>query len=240
MKIAVASDHRGFSVKGKVLARLAELGHEGLDFGPESSQSVDYPDYAAKVAAAVSSGQVDRGILICGTGMGMCIVANKFPGVRAAPCHDDLTAEMSRLHNDANVLCLSADLLGDRLVNRMVEIWLKTDFEGGRHARRLEKIALYEVADRLRLGRSPATSPSAARNDRADGSVSRAPLPHGLSIGGMLGDIRRRFSGGAARMYGVRRHDATCSLRGRSGTVACCTRHGASSNGKDARWISTR
>ena len=126
MKIAVASDHRGFSVKGKVLARLAELGHEGLDFGPESSQSVDYPDYAAKVAAAVSSGQVDRGILICGTGMGMCIVANKFPGIRAAPCHDDLTAEMSRLHNDANVLCLSADLLGDRLVNRMVEIWLKT------------------------------------------------------------------------------------------------------------------
>ena len=115
MKIAVASDHRGFAVKGKILARLAELGHEGLDFGPESSQSVDYPDYAAKVAAAVSSHQVDRGILICGTGMGMCIVANKFPGIRAAPCHDDLTAEMSRLHNDANVLCLSADLLGDRL-----------------------------------------------------------------------------------------------------------------------------
>jgi ribose 5-phosphate isomerase B len=144
MKIAVASDHRGFAVKGKILSRLAELGHEGLDFGPESSQSVDYPDYAAKVAAAVSSHQVDRGILICGTGMGMCIVANKFPGIRAAPCHDDLTAEMSRLHNDANVLCLSADLLGDRLVNRMVEIWLKTEFEGGRHARRLEKIAQYE------------------------------------------------------------------------------------------------
>jgi ribose 5-phosphate isomerase B len=144
MKIAVASDHRGFAVKGKVLARLAELGHEGIDFGPENSQSVDYPDFAAKVAAAVSSKQVERGILICGTGMGMCIVANKFPGIRAAPCHDDLTAEMSRLHNDANVLCLSADLLGDRLVNRMVEIWLKTEFEGGRHARRLEKIALYE------------------------------------------------------------------------------------------------
>ncbi len=145
MRIAVASDHRGFAVKGKILARLAELGHEALDFGPESSQSVDYPDFAAKVAAAVSSGQVDRGILICGTGMGMCIVANKFAGIRAAPCHDDLTAEMSRLHNDANVLCLSADLLGDRLVNRMVEIWLKTEFEGGRHKRRLEKIAQYEA-----------------------------------------------------------------------------------------------
>src|SRR5690606_33828320 len=82
---------------------------------------------------------------ICGTGVGMCIVANKFAGVRAAPCHDDLTAEMSRMHNDANVLCLSADLLGDRLVNRMVEIWLATKFEGGRHARRLSKIAEYEM-----------------------------------------------------------------------------------------------
>jgi ribose 5-phosphate isomerase B len=145
MKIAVASDHRGFAVKGKILTHLAELGHEGLDFGPETAKSVDYPDYAAKVAMAICSKEVDRGILICGTGMGMCIVANKFPGVRAAPCHDDLTAEMSRLHNDANVLCLSADLLGERLVNRMVEIWLKTEFEGGRHARRIEKIATYET-----------------------------------------------------------------------------------------------
>jgi ribose 5-phosphate isomerase B len=145
MKIAVASDHRGFVVKGKILSLLAELGHEGLDFGPEGPESVDYPDFAAKVAVAVSGGTVERGILICGTGMGMCIVANKFAGVRAAPCHDDLTAEMSRLHNDANILCLSADLLGDRLVNRMVEIWLATDFEGGRHARRLEKIAVYET-----------------------------------------------------------------------------------------------
>jgi len=144
MKIAVASDHRGFVVKGKILAMIAGLGHEALDFGPESGESVDYPDYAAKVARAVSTGEVDRGILICGSGMGMCIVANKYPGVRAAPCHDDLTAEMSRLHNDSNVLCLSADLLGDRLVNRMVEIWLSTTFEGGRHARRLEKIARIE------------------------------------------------------------------------------------------------
>jgi ribose 5-phosphate isomerase B len=87
---------------------------------------------------------VDRGILICGTGMGMCIVANKFPGVRAANCHDDLTAENSRLHNDANVLCLSADLLGERLVNRMIEIWLKTEFEGGRHAQRVQKISQFE------------------------------------------------------------------------------------------------
>ena len=144
MKIAVASDHRGFVVKGKILALLADLGHEGFDYGPDGSESVDYPDYAARVAMDVSNGRIDRGILICGTGMGMCIVANKFPGVRAANCHDDLTAETSRLHNDANVLCLSADLLGERLVNRMVEIWLNTQFEGGRHARRLGKIAQFE------------------------------------------------------------------------------------------------
>ena len=144
MKIAVASDHRGFTVKGMVLALLSELGHDGLDHGPNSNESVDYPDFAAEVAGAVAEGTAERGILICGTGMGMCIVANKFAGVRAANCHDDLTAEMSRRHNDSNVLCLSADLLGDRLVNRMIEIWLETDFEGGRHARRVDKIAEHE------------------------------------------------------------------------------------------------
>jgi ribose 5-phosphate isomerase B len=141
MKIAVASDHRGFAIKGKILSLLKDLGEEGLDYGPESSESVDYPDFASKVAEAVSQGTIDRGILICGTGIGMCIAANKFPRIRAANCHDDLTAEMSRLHNDSNILCLSADLLGDRLVNRMVDIWVKTEFEGGRHARRVEKIS---------------------------------------------------------------------------------------------------
>ncbi len=144
MKIAVASDHRGFTVKNMILALVESLGHDGLDLGPDSNDSVDYPDFAAAAAGAVADGTADRGILICGTGMGMCIVANKFHGVRAANCHDDLTAEMSRRHNDSNVLCLSADLLGDRLVNRMIEIWLETEFEGGRHARRVEKIAEYE------------------------------------------------------------------------------------------------
>jgi len=142
MKIAIASDHRGFAVKDKILRMINSTpGNQAVDFGPETPENVDYPDYASKVARAISKKEVDRGILICGSGMGMCIVANKFDGVRAAPCHDDLTAEMSRLHNDANCLCLSADLLGDRLVNRMVEIWLSTEFEGGRHARRLEKIS---------------------------------------------------------------------------------------------------
>jgi ribose 5-phosphate isomerase B len=145
MKIAVASDHRGYIIKGKILVLIAELGHQAVDMGTDSSESVDYPDYGAKVARAVSAKEVDRGILICGTGIGMCIIANKYPGVRACTCHDDLTAEMSRRHNDANVLCLSADLLGDRLVNRMVEIWLKTEFEGGRHARRVDKIGQIEA-----------------------------------------------------------------------------------------------
>jgi ribose 5-phosphate isomerase B len=141
MRIAIGSDHRGFQIKLKVVELVARLGHEVIDAGPSDGSSVDYPDIAAIVAHKVSDGEVERGILICGTGIGMCIAANKMPGVRAAPCHDDLTAEMSRRHNDLNVLCLSADMLGEKLIDRMIEIWLKTEFEGGRHARRIEKIS---------------------------------------------------------------------------------------------------
>jgi len=148
MKIAVASDHRGYQIKSRIIDLLKKLGHETHDFGPDGPESVDYPDFAAKVAGAVSRGEIDRGILICGTGIGMCITANKFLHVRAADCHDNLTAEMSRRHNDANVMCLSADLLADTQVNRMVEIWVQTEFEGGRHARRLEKINEIEEANR--------------------------------------------------------------------------------------------
>src|SRR5437879_1137228 len=145
MKIAVGSDHRGYDAKKRIVSLLQQLGFEVLDMGPEGPESVDYPDFAFPVAEAVSTGQVDRGILICGTGIGMCIAANKVPGVRAAPCHDSITAEMSRRHNNANVLCLSADLLGGELLDRMVRIWLETEFEGGRHARRVDKIAAYEI-----------------------------------------------------------------------------------------------
>jgi ribose 5-phosphate isomerase B len=120
------------------------MGHEAVDVGAFSADSVDYPDIAADVGRRVSRSEVDRGILICGTGLGMCIAANKVDGVRAAPCHDDITAELSRRHNDSNVLCLSADLLGERLIDRMIEIWLTTPFEGGRHARRVEKITALE------------------------------------------------------------------------------------------------
>ncbi len=147
MRIAVGSDHRGFGVKTKLVELLKRLNQEVIDVGPQTGESVDYPDIASIVASKVSKHEVDRGILICGTGIGMCIAANKFPGVRAAPCHDDLTAEMSRRHNDLNVLCLSADMLGEKLIDRMVEIWLKTEFEGGRHARRVEKITELEQHD---------------------------------------------------------------------------------------------
>lgn len=158
MKIAIASDHRGFLIKAKIVATVEGAGHIPVDMGTDSIESVDYTDYAMRVAKAVSEKSVDRGILICGTGIGMCIVANKFPGVRAASCHDDVTAEMSRRHNDSNVLCLSADLLGDRLATRMVEIWLRTDFEGGRHARRVDKIT--RIEEETRNATQPPPPPS--------------------------------------------------------------------------------
>lgn len=146
MKIGIASDHRGLQMKNRMLQLLGSIDDvtETVDYGPNDAASVDYPDYAALVAKGVASGAVDRGILICGTGIGMCITANKFSGVRAATCHDSVTAEYSRLHNNTNVLCLSADQLSDQLADQIVRIWIKTAFEEGRHARRLQKIAEIE------------------------------------------------------------------------------------------------
>jgi len=155
MRIAIGTDHRGFEIRAKVVELVRRLGHDVLDVGTFSPDAVDYPDIAADVAHKVSRHEVDRGILVCGTGLGMCIAANKVPGVRAAPCHDDLTAEMSRRHNDANILCLSADLLGERLVDRMIEIWLSTGFEGGRHARRIAKICDLEAEIRAEKPSEP-------------------------------------------------------------------------------------
>lgn len=145
MKIAMGNDHRGVAAKLRVATVLSGLGHQVVDLGATSAASVDYPDYAIPVAEAVARGQVDRGILICATGHGMCIAANKVHGVRAVNCRDRVDAEMSRLHNDANVMCLPADLLGEEAIERMVKTWLETAFEGGRHARRLEKINQYEA-----------------------------------------------------------------------------------------------
>lgn len=145
MKIVIAADHRGHAMKEKVLALLAEQNHEVLDVGTNSASSCDYPDMGYRAARAVADGKVDLGIMVCGTGVGMSIVANKVQGVRAAVCHDELTAQMSRSHNDANVLCLAADVLSEDVVRRIVESWLGTSFEdAGRHARRVRKIACIE------------------------------------------------------------------------------------------------
>jgi len=144
MQIAIGSDHRGYGMKLKLAGVLTELGHTVADEGTHSIESCDYPDVSKVVARKVSTGEVERGILICGTGIGMAITANKFPGVRATTCHDEITAEMCRRHNDVNVLCLSGDLLGESRLDNLIRVWLETEFEGGRHARRLEKIAEIE------------------------------------------------------------------------------------------------
>jgi ribose 5-phosphate isomerase B len=146
MKVAVGNDHRGVGVKQRVVGLLVELGHEVHDLGANGPASVDYPDFAIPVAEQVRCGAADRGVLICATGHGMCIAANKVPGVRAANCRDVVDAELSRRHNGSNIMCLGADLLGEGQIDRMVRTWLATEFEGGRHTRRTEKVATYEKA----------------------------------------------------------------------------------------------
>ena len=146
MRIAVSADHRGVQASKLLADKLRRDGHEVDLIGPANgTSSVDYPEPAYLVARKIADGKADLGLLICGTGIGMSIAANKVKGVRAAVVHDELTAQISRSHNDANVLCLSADLLGEELIERMVRIWLATEFEQGRHARRVEKIAKYET-----------------------------------------------------------------------------------------------
>lgn len=154
MKIAVASDHRGYEAKELVKRILHRKGHEVIDFGASESKSCDYPDYAVPAALAVARKEADRGILICGSGIGMSITANKVPGIRAALCHDELTAQMSRKHNDANILCLPSMLINDPLVKLIVETWLTAEFEGGRHLRRVEKMMAAENIDREQVGDS--------------------------------------------------------------------------------------
>jgi len=146
MRIAIGSDHRGVASRQRLIGLLERLGHEIVDCGSHGETAADYPDIAADVARRVSDGTVDRGILLCCTGVGMAIAANKLPGVRAATCHDEVTAEMSRRHNDLNVLCLSAEMIGPEVQDKMLRTWLTTPFEGGRHARRVAKIAALEPA----------------------------------------------------------------------------------------------
>ncbi len=144
MKIAVGSDHRGFDIKQQIMAIATELGHECIDVGTGDNNPVDYPDLAYLAATAVSKKEADRAILACATGIGMSMSANKVKGIRAALCHDELTAQISRDHNNSNVLCLSADQVGVVLLRKMVEVWLSTEFSGGRHERRVRKIAAIE------------------------------------------------------------------------------------------------
>ena len=151
MTIALGSDHRGADILPRITMVLKDQDCEVLTLGSCSDRTCDYPDKAFPVAQAVAEGRADLGILICGSGIGMSIAANKVPGVRAALVHDEIGAEMSRRHNNANVLCLSADLLGPRVIERIVQIWLRSEFEGGRHARRVDKITAFEQA-RLGLG----------------------------------------------------------------------------------------
>jgi len=144
MKIALGADHKGYQYKEKVKKFLQGKGYEVRDFGTFSEESVDYPDFGFKVAKAVSNGDVERGILFCWSGIGMCISANKIKGVRAALCLNEEMAKLSREHNDSNVLSLSAKFIPEEKLLKIVEVWLNTSFEGGRHQRRLDKISLEE------------------------------------------------------------------------------------------------
>ena len=146
MRIAIACDHRGYAVKQKICAQVSDRGHDVIDFGTDNSKPCDYPDFAIPASIAVALGHADRGILIDGSGIGMSIIANKIPSIRAAICHDELTAEISRRYNNANILCFAADLLGDELIRRTIDAWLLTAFEHDqpRHARRVEKLTQLE------------------------------------------------------------------------------------------------
>ena len=144
MRIAISSDHRGCEAVNTIAEMRERAGHQVARFEFKSEPTCDYPEPAYAVAQAVVSGNADRGVLVCGTGVGTCIAANKLPGIRAASVNDELTAEISRSHIDANIICLSADLTGRRQMERIVTLWLDTEFQGGRHARRIEKITLIE------------------------------------------------------------------------------------------------
>jgi ribose 5-phosphate isomerase B len=144
MTLAIGCDHGGFELKEEILSVLQELNIEFIDYGTDSLKSVDYPDFGEKVSQAVSTGKTERGILICGTGIGMSIVANKFPKIRASLCNDLYTAKMSRFHNDANILVLGGRVVGKGLAKEIVKVWLSTPFEGERHCARLDKITQIE------------------------------------------------------------------------------------------------
>ncbi len=144
MVIALGSDHGGFTLKQAMIDHLKETGIEFKDFGVYCAESADYPDIAIQVAEAVARGDYEKGVLFCGTGIGISIAANKVQGIRAANCHDVFSAQMSREHNNANILTMGERVIGSGLAAMILDIWLSTDFAGGRHARRVDKITAYE------------------------------------------------------------------------------------------------
>jgi ribose 5-phosphate isomerase B len=145
MRVSLGADHKGFELKDKIKKYLVELGHEVTDFGTNSSESVDYPDFGFKVAESVAKGEADFGITVCWTGNGMNIAANKVKGVRSALCLNEEMAMLARAHNNANVLALAAKFVPEELARKILDAWLATDFEGGRHSRRLDKIKSYQT-----------------------------------------------------------------------------------------------
>ena len=144
MRISIACDHGAFDLKERLKAHLLEQGHQVTDCGTHSGESCDYPDFAAAAARLVADGSCERGVVLCTTGIGMSIAANKVKGVRCALCHEPLSAEMTRRHNDANMLAMGAGLVGPNLATRIVEVFLNTPFEGGRHQRRVDKLTALE------------------------------------------------------------------------------------------------
>ena len=144
MRVSAGSDHAGFELKGLLIEHLAFLGHEVVDLGTHSPEPVDYPDFGAAVGQSVTSGDTDLGVCVCGTGMGIAIAANKVHGVRAAAVHDVTSARLAREHNNANVICFGARLLGTEVATDALEMFLRSEFGGGRHLRRIEKIAALE------------------------------------------------------------------------------------------------
>jgi ribose 5-phosphate isomerase B len=152
LSVALGADHAGWELKEALKSWLMEAGYQVLDFGTHSPDAVDYPDYAQQVGEAVAVGKVDRGVLVCGTGIGMTMAANKIPGVRAALCGDTFTSRMSREHNDANVLALGGRLTDADMGCAILKVWLETDFAGGRHARRVNKLMELEGPRGFREG----------------------------------------------------------------------------------------
>ncbi|OXZ29333.1 ribose 5-phosphate isomerase B [Finegoldia magna] len=148
MKVAIAADHGGFELKDSMVEYIKSLGNEVMDLGTNSSDSVDYPDYAKKVCEEIQQGDSDLGILICGTGIGMSLAANKFEGIRAACVSDVYSAKMSRNHNNANVLCIGARVIGDEVAKLIIKTFLENEFEAGRHQRRVDKIMAFEKGNK--------------------------------------------------------------------------------------------